>query len=211
MATTSGGEILIGKIALERGYITREQLEECVKVQLEESLGGDPEKTQGRKDARPLGVILVARGYLTDERLVELYDLRKKRIESLREYRLIYRSELLFGQLLIKMGKATQLQINKCLEAQRRMAEEGMTPLPRLGEILVEHGFVTAAIVQDALQAQNKRVMMCLGCEVRYNVVGIEEGRKYRCKKCGSLLVSADVMDSVRVDETTLGQEIEEA
>jgi len=34
------------------------------------------------------------------------------------------------------------LQINKCLEIQLKMAEKGVSPIPRLGELLVEHGFV---------------------------------------------------------------------
>ena len=62
--------------------------------------------------------------------------------------------DLEFGQLLVKLNKATQNQVNKCLELQAKIAAEGKSPVPRLGELLVSHGFVDAQTVQEVLALQ---------------------------------------------------------
>ena len=63
-------------------------------------------------------------------------------------------SDLEFGQLLVKLNKATQNQVNKCLEIQEKMAVQGRTPVPRLGELLVSHGYVDAKTVDEVLGLQ---------------------------------------------------------
>jgi hypothetical protein len=62
--------------------------------------------------------------------------------------------DLEFGQLLVKLNKATQNQVNKCLELQHKIAADGKGPVPRLGELLVSHGFVDAQTVQEVLALQ---------------------------------------------------------
>jgi len=62
--------------------------------------------------------------------------------------------ELEFGQILVKLNKATQNQVNKCLELQARIAAEGKNPVPRLGELLVSHGYVDEKTVELALSIQ---------------------------------------------------------
>lgn len=63
-------------------------------------------------------------------------------------------SDLEFGQLLVKLNKATQNQVNKCLEIQAKAAAEGKQPVPRLGELLVSHGYVDARTVEETLALQ---------------------------------------------------------
>jgi hypothetical protein len=63
-------------------------------------------------------------------------------------------SDLEFGQLLVKLNKATQNQVNKCLEIQAKIAAGGKSPVPRLGELLVSHGYVDAKTVQEVLDLQ---------------------------------------------------------
>lgn len=62
--------------------------------------------------------------------------------------------DLEFGQLLVKLNKATQNQVNKCLELQHKIAAEGKGPVPRLGELLVSHGFLDAKTVAEVLNLQ---------------------------------------------------------
>lgn len=62
--------------------------------------------------------------------------------------------DLEFGQLLVKLNRATQNQVNKCLELQEKIAREGRTPVPRLGELLVSHGYVDAQTVEAVLKIQ---------------------------------------------------------
>jgi hypothetical protein len=63
-------------------------------------------------------------------------------------------ADLEFGQLLVKHNKATQNQVNKCLELQQKLAAEGKNPVPRLGELLVSYGYVDAKTVEEVLQIQ---------------------------------------------------------
>ena len=65
-------------------------------------------------------------------------------------------SDLEFGQLLVKLNKATQNQVNKCLEIQAKKAAAGQSPVPRLGELLVSHGYVDAKTVEDVLSLQKR-------------------------------------------------------
>ncbi len=206
----SDSDLIVGRLALQRGYITEEQLRECLDLQRGEMFQEDPNRTKGRTALRPLGVILVSRGYLTDAQLTELLEAKRQQLETLRELRLIEKSELMLGQWLVEMGCCTQLQINKALEIQRKLAEHGVAPLPRLGGILVEHGFVDAAKVQEALRQQSKSLMVCDGCGARFNVVGVRQDRQYRCRKCGHLLRNVTLPEGLRVDETAHGEEDQE-
>lgn len=200
-------DLLLGKMAIEKGWINYEQLTQVIRAQEREVMEADPEKTQGRGVGRPLGVVMTATGLITDRQLLDLYEELRTRIESLRHYRLIEKSESMLGQLLVENRHCTQNQINKCLEIQRKMAEQGVTPVPRLGEVLVEHGFVTAETIRSLLKEQNKTVMYCMGCKASYNVVGVKEGKQYKCRKCGEVLLSETFLKTLKVDETAMGSE----
>ena len=64
--------------------------------------------------------------------------------------------DLEFGQLLVKLNKATQNQVNKCLELQAKLAAAATGPVPRLGELLVQHGYVDAKTVDEILALQRR-------------------------------------------------------
>lgn len=208
-------DLLLGKLAIERGWISYEQLEKCMREQEREMLEGDPEATVGRRaGSRPLGVIMTTMGLIDDRQLLDLYEEQRKRIEALRQYRLIEKSEKMLGQILVAKNICTQNQINKCLETQRKIAEEGSRAVPRLGEVLVEHGFVREETIHEVLQEQNKRVMLCAGCNASYNVVGVKDGKQYRCRKCGGVLLpeeSYNQMRKLKVDETAMGTDISDS
>ena len=108
----------------------------------------------------------------------------------------------------MKDNLATQLQINKCLEIQLKMAEKGTMPIPRVGELLVEHGFVDRKTVADVLKLQSKNVLYCTACARQYNVVGLEEGRAYRCKECGGVMLRREVLDTLKAEDTMFGFEM---
>jgi hypothetical protein len=207
---SSESDLLLGKLAIERGWITYDQLTQCIRQQEREAAGEDPEATVGRRSsARGLGVIMASMGLISDVQLLDLYDEQRKRIEVLRSYRLIESGEKMLGQLLVTQNKCTQNQINKCLEHQRRMAEQGVTPVPRLGELLVEHGFVDASTIREVLGRQQKTIMYCVGCRASYNVVGVKPGRQYQCRKCGAMLMSEASVRELKVDETAMGPDEE--
>jgi hypothetical protein len=205
---TSIKDLLLGQIAVEKGYVTKAQLAEVMKAQ---SGGGthDPNATVNpTKGTRPLGTLLLSKGYLKEQQLVELLEEQTRRLEAIKNVQKLQKVEYLFGQLLVKNNLATMLQINKCLEIQLKMAEKGVNPIPRLGELLVEHGFVDKKTVADVLKMQDKDILFCTGCGRQYNVVGLEDGKAYKCKECGGVMLRRALLDSLRADETTFGFEM---
>jgi predicted RNA-binding Zn-ribbon protein involved in translation (DUF1610 family) len=190
-------DLVLGEIAVAKGLVTRARLEECMQVQRENG-----------NDRRPLGEILLERGLITKRDLDGLLAAQEERLKALEEYKKMQKVEYLFGQLLVKTNKATQLQINKCLVKQQELAEKGAKPLPRLGELLVEHGFVDRETVAEILRMQDKDLLFCTGCGRQFNVLATERGKVYRCKECGGTMVRKSLLDSLRAEDTTFGFEL---
>ncbi len=200
-------DVLLGQLAVEKGFLTKEQLAQVMK----EQSGGssDPDATASpTKSVRPLGTLLLSKGFLKEQDLVALLEEQTRRLEAVKNVQKLQKVDYLFGQLLVKYNLATMLQINKCLEIQLKMAEKGQTPIPRLGELLVEHGFVDKKTVADVLKMQDKDILFCTGCGRQYNVVGLEEGKAYKCKECGGVMLRRALLESLRADETTFGFEM---
>lgn len=191
-------DLLLGQIAVERGLISKAQLEDCIKEQ----------QKGGGKNGPALGNLLVSRGLLKNQDLGGLLEEQSRRVKSLEDFKKLQTADYLFGQLLVKHNLATQLQINKCLEIQLRMAEKGTHPIPRVGELLLEHGFVDRKTVADVLKMQSKNVLYCTACARQYNVVGVEEGKAYRCKECGGVMLRREVLDTLKAEDTMFGFEM---
>ena len=205
---TSIKDLLLGQIAVEKGYLTKAQLAEVMKEQ-SGGASNDPDATANpTKGTRPLGTLLLSKGYLKEQELVALLEEQTRRLEAIKNCQKLQKVEYLFGQLLVKNNLATMLQINKCLEIQLKMAEKGANPIPRLGELLVDHGFVDKKTVADVLKMQDKDILFCTGCGRQYNVVGLEDGKAYKCKECGGVMLRRALLDSLRADETTFGFEM---
>jgi predicted RNA-binding Zn-ribbon protein involved in translation (DUF1610 family) len=203
-------DMLLGRLAVDKGLITEAQLQECMKEQ-EKALGAatDPNKTLGASSVpRPLGVVMLSRGLIKEEDLVKLLEEQSQKLKAIENFQKMQKVEYLFGQLLVKHNKATQLQINKCLQIQQQMAEKGQQPIPRLGELLVEHGFVSKDTVAEILRMQHKDLLFCTGCGRQFNVVGLEEGKAYRCKSCGGVMLQRSFLETLRAEETNFGFEL---
>jgi len=177
---------------VEWGLITEEQLTAC------------------RKDerGRPLGEILVVKGLVRKKDVEALAEEQTRRARTLDTVQKLQKVEYLFGQLLVKDNLATQLQINKCLEIQVKMAEKGVQPVPRLGELLVEHGFVDKGTVERVLRMQDKDMLTCPACRKQVNVASTEAGKTYRCPGCGAALVRPARLDSIRAEDSFFGFEL---
>jgi predicted RNA-binding Zn-ribbon protein involved in translation (DUF1610 family) len=200
-------DLLLGQLAVEKGLVTQAQIAEVMKEQ-EDGGKFDPNATVSPSKGRPLGTLLLSKGLIKEQDLLGLLEEQNKRMESVKNVQKMQKVEYLFGQLLVKYNLATMLQINKCLELQIKMAEKGVSPIPRLGELLVEHGFVDKKTVTDVLKMQDKDVLFCTGCGRQYNVVGLEEGKAYKCKECGGVMLKRALLESLKADETTFGFEM---
>jgi type IV pilus assembly protein PilB len=103
---------MLGELLLEDAHITREQLEEALRIQ----------STQ--ESYVPLGQILVNRGYLTRAKLTEL--LRR------------HRKSARLGELLVRAGHITAEQLDTALAKQASMRQPLGNTLIALGYVTEE-------------------------------------------------------------------------
>jgi len=92
------------------------------------------------------------------------------------------------GQILVRDGLLKPEQLEECLRLQRYLAPRPNTPPPRLGEILVQKGYVSREAVERALGEQDKRVLFCPKCEVLVTVDERPDAIDYHCGRCEAAL-----------------------
>jgi hypothetical protein len=162
--------LLVGQIALELGFVTKDQLQECIDLQA------------GQVQPKPIGTLLVEIGMLSSERLTAVMEEQKRRLAEALPYAPTHVGAVAFGRLVVDRNLAKQERVNEALRAQQDLADRGIRK--RLGELLVEAGHLSAEAVPDILKAQGKVLMACTFCGAHYNVlITIAEG--YPCRKCG--------------------------
>jgi serine/threonine protein kinase len=171
---TDRGDLLIGKIALREGLVTREQLFDCLQA-------------QERNPSKSLGSIMVSRGYLRNEDIERLLGLQKRAFEVVPEGTgASSRRSALIGKIFIRRGLATEYQVNECLRLQGRMGELGITPVPQLGEILIRRNYLDKDAVETALQLQNLQLYACPECGAPIEIPEkAPEQAEYACRSCG--------------------------
>ena len=181
MATRN--RLLIGQIALDLQFLTREQLQECIDLQA------------GQVQAKPIGTILLENRFLSATQLAAVLAEQQRRLNESLPYAPKERGAVAFGRLIIERGLVTPEHVNQALRAQQDLAERGIRK--RLGELLVEAGHLEADAVPEVLKSQGKTLMACTFCGAHLNVLtDISPG--YPCRKCGMPLdektgiVSAD-------------------
>ena len=165
-----GNPLLLGQIAVHEGFVTLEQLEECLKIQ--ES--GDP---PGK-----LGAILVEKGYVTRDRLEALMEIQRLRLDPIAADP---EQGGLFGQIALRFGHVTQLQLAECLRQQQDLSRDGSPVL--LGQILLRKNYITTDQFLHILRTQKKEVVKCPGCDTLYDAHGTPEGAKFVCARCGTV------------------------
>ncbi len=174
MATRA--DFLIGKIALREGYLTQEQLYDCVMF-------------QERSPSKPLGTIMVSRGYINDDQLGKILEIQKTALEEIGEGAKASRKTVLLGKVLVEKGLASEYQVNECLRLQARMAEIGIKPIPHLGEIMLKRGYINQDRLQTALMLQSSEFYTCLECGSPIDFHdGAAGAESYTCKKCNTKL-----------------------
>ena len=168
--STNKGDLLLGRIAVREGLLTREQLYDCLTA-------------QERNPARKIGQLMVARGYLKQADVDRLLELQQRAHGEAPAGR-----GALLGRILVDKGLATEFQVNECLRMQGRLIDLGIAPLPRLGEILAKRGYIKREAVETALQFQNLLLYSCPDCGTPIDVGsgGAQAPGNYTCAKCGT-------------------------
>jgi tetratricopeptide (TPR) repeat protein len=173
---TTHSDFLIGRIALERGLLSVEQLAECLNDQR-----GAP--------ASPLGAIMLRKGLIRQGELDSLIDEHKRRLADALELSDPKLEDALLGRLLIKQGLVKEAQLYECLRASAEVAEKG-EKAPRLGELLVRKGFLSTDAVDRLVfpPARKEGGLYCPACKAHFSTVGADPGKKVACKQCGGPL-----------------------
>lgn len=167
-------DFFLGRHVLEHRLVPREALLECLY-----QLAQDRRAGSRLGFARPLGVMLVERGLLTEEELNRILSAR-----SAADGGAPVRADAEVGKLLVAMGLLRADDIQECIRVQEEERRSGRKP-PRLGELVVQRGIVTQQQVVRALAYQKQELFSCASCGVRVSAASPPRGTKYRCRKCG--------------------------
>jgi rRNA maturation endonuclease Nob1 len=179
-------ENLYGRIALFHGFLRREQLRECL----------EEERATPGAD---LGKILLAKGYLTEEQLGIIQDIRRKKARKvMRDLKEVERNEKCFGQIALSGRFIDHGDLERAVLEQERLRRLNLHF--RLGEVLVALGILSVEDVLEILAEQKKRILLCRACDCHYSVFGYRPEEEYRCKECGGALVEPLFLDTVAVD-----------
>ncbi len=191
MSTNS--DLLIGRIALERGLVSEAQLAECLSDQR-----GAPAST--------LPAIMLRKGLIKPGDLDVLVEEHKKRLADALELSDPKLEDALLGRLLIKQGLVKEAQLYECLRSQAEMGEAGHKA-PRLGEILVRKGFLATdpgALPSPSPSPARKDTLVCPACSAHFSTAGTDASKRYTCKQCGGVLERQEKMgettEALRID-----------
>jgi hypothetical protein len=179
-------ELLFGRIAMRKGFITEEQLMECV------------EEQRKRDDSTLIGIILREKGYISREQLREIIEYQKKHLRRPATDPEEQKSDIAFGFIAVKKKYTTLDRVYECVREQAKAAKLGL--FFRLGEVFVKKGYLTSDQVKDILRHQNRTILECIGCSTRFNVVGYTPERSVKCTKCGRKLEPPSDPDSITVE-----------
>jgi serine/threonine protein kinase/Flp pilus assembly protein TadD len=171
---TTHSDFLIGRIALERGLISVDQLAECL-------------NDQKASSASTLGAVMLRKGLIKQRDLDTLLDEQKKRLANALDLSDPKLEDALLGRLLIKQGLVKEAQLYECLRASAELGEKGERS-PRLGELLVRKGYLTTDAVDRILPAPKKDRYLCPKCGTQFSSLGADEARFPTCKQCGAVL-----------------------
>jgi eukaryotic-like serine/threonine-protein kinase len=184
---------IVGKAVIERGWVTREQLVECIRECASSSTDHNSSSSRSK-----LTAILVQKGLVKPDQMVTLQEEITKILETNDAYEVVRRNDASLGTLLVKGGHCGKEQLVEALSMQQYAASQGEVP-PRLGEILLQKGYISFSALEQVLGLQKtKTPLQCALCGASYSVLEFNPDKKYVCKKCtGPLLPPAQASSDI--------------
>lgn len=179
----SDNELLLGKIAVGKGFCTQADIDRCLGIQA------------ARHDGTPLGRVLVNEGIMTEDQHSEVLAIQRRNMTAVDPLYKRKKESILFGKLAVREGLISEEEANKCLRQQAIEGEKRS-----LGEIMVAKGCLTAEHVKDLLAKQQKRIMSCPVCRLCFTVTSISKVKNVDCPRCKGPLVEGKPSDSTRTD-----------
>jgi hypothetical protein len=169
-------DLVLGEIALKTRLINQEHLKECIEEQ----------KKQIRW--KSLGEIFVAKKYITPSQLQFIVDIQKRNLELKTHQSRRVKQDNLFGRLAIRLGFASEKQVEESLGMQLMIEESHFL---RLGEIMLKKGYINDEQLKKIIEFQAQRQVTCSGCGQKYNLVLFNEGAQISCYNCDSAITVA--------------------
>ena len=160
-------DLLLGKVAIQEGCCTQQQIDECLKIQ---SMDSPP---------APLGDILLFKGYLTAVQLKGLLSRQHKMVMA------CPRCRLSFTVLTLSEGKSARCP--RCKDPLGDPAPGGSTRTD--AEITTQRLRVVPTIAPAAPQAARRIKMVCVICDQAFEWTPDATGR-VRCPSCHSTFAS---------------------
>lgn len=191
-------DLVLARIAVELGLVTQAQVEACLREASDQPAGASTSHW-------PLGDLLVRRGFLSEDARARVEKTHAERIAGSAQSP-ARKEDILFGRICVVKKYASPAEVNECLELQHRMTKERgsgdpMTA-PRLGELMIERGYLSPDQVKEVLREQRKFLVRCPGCGRQFNVVGLKPGQTFTCKKCNATVTVTATARGVAADET---------
>ncbi len=132
-------KLLFGQIAVEKSFCSEEDLQKAVENLISQAVRGDTVN---------LGTIMVEMKLLTDEQVMQI--LQIQRGSEVRE------EDKLFGKLAVYHEFCADDDVVECRAIQKDFARQKKS-VPRIGELLVKHGKITAQ-ERDAIVSLQFRI-----------------------------------------------------
>ncbi|MCR4316361.1 MAG: serine/threonine protein kinase [Planctomycetes bacterium] len=178
----------IVSLALKAGYITQQQVSECLRARQVYNAQG--------KEPPAIEEILLEKGYIA-----------RQQIDQLSAG--LQREARLFGEIVIKSGISDVEKVKECLLIQHQIKANKQVP-PRIGEIMVSKGYLTVADVRKVLEEQNKRIVNCPMCKASFNVREYQPGDSINCRNCNASITVLEndqiqMSDNIAVGMTLIG------
>lgn len=176
-------EKVLARICLEHGWAGRAEIADAVRARSQEGA------------STSLADHLVARGVLTAAQ-AEILQKEAGEVTKSGRYADVREDDTGIGQILVQTGAAAPQHVEEALAAQKASAT-AQAVVPRLGEILIEKGYVTYASLQTALVKQSKLLRLtCRSCGTRCSAEPAQ-GKVYVCPTCAGPLSDSTRMPAV--------------
>ena len=190
-------EHLFGRIAVLNGYITVEQLEECLEIQ------------RNATNARPLliGKILRSKGYLLEWQLKKIVDIRRNKVRKMmRNSEDLLQAERDFRRHVIVENIVSPGDMEEAVLEQRRLHRLNIQVT--IWEVLVNLGRLAVNEVLEVLALKNHKIMTCRSCDLCFQVAGDSPTDRFFCTQCGRELTEPPYLDFVRTDGIVQGRPV---
>ena len=175
-------EILFGRIAQTLGLVEPGQVQGIVDTQMKEQAD------------KKIGQLMEEAGLLTAQQVEMILKLQRQNLTQPHPTLSTTVGESLMGHLAVKHGYITEEQLFECVAVQSMKGEEGR--YTRLGQVLLEKGYMTVEDIVLVLQMQKKHMTHCTGCGGRFIMPNVLAGSAL-CPNCGAPLKADASMDEL--------------